>query len=156
LMQEDGIGRRTNIGTIALNNTLDFDLAGVPLFSPHPGVQIGNITRSWWDAEDYLRIEGEIRDSQEARYWLTRKHYMGGSRQWRECGLCPFLLIPTDTAPGVHSLSVTIERVNITLPTHSGFAESWVRFADPTVKYIPPTVEPGKVCAAPVFMGRGF
>src|SRR6185312_369151 len=102
---------------------------------------------------DFLRIEGEIRDTPEARYWMTKKHYAGG--QWRECGLCPQFSFPaTDLVAGTTVAwdALSILHVNIMLPSHSGFAESWVRFSDPNVKYIPPTVEPGKVCAAADFL----
>jgi hypothetical protein len=154
LMVEDGLGRQTNIGSVTLSRQ-DIDLSGVPIFSPAPGVQIGTITRSWWDVEDLWRIEGDIRDSREARYWMTQKHHVRG--QWRECGLCPLLLFPdAETPAGVHNVNLSFERLNITLPTHSGFKESWVRFADPTVKYIPPTAEPGKITLGDIFMGRGF
>jgi hypothetical protein len=55
-----------------------------------------------------------------------------------------------------HKVNLSIRHVNIMLPTHSGFKESWVRFADPSVKYTPPKVGPGKVAFGDFFTGSGF
>jgi hypothetical protein len=111
-------------------------LIGVPLLAPDArSREIGKITRAWADGE-FLLIEGEIADTQGARYWLTQAC----------CGLCSTFRIPQGVPHGRSELSTddfSIEAVRITRPGQSGFAESWVKFKDSAIRYEPqPYVNP--------------
>ena len=99
-------------------------LHGLPIFGPNKHTLIGRITRAWIEG-DYVRVEGEIRDSKTARACLSLI----------KCGLCivNFMARIGTEVNTLNADEIRPECVNLTLPGQSGFRESWCKLrVEPT------------------------